>query len=174
MRTDDIENILSGGKVTSLGRAKEVLHLVKENPDLFSVVFDAVFLQNRVVNTRASHVVKTFVKTDPSILADYKKRILSGLKTTQGFTLMHMLELVADLDYEHGELVSTIATIEHILKNSTHKFVKVNCLQALADLALRYRWLKGEIIGLIEEGSIKGSASIQARARKLLLKLNSI
>lgn len=170
----DVIDMLKGGHAGQLGRAAEVKALVTATPELFDEVMRAISSTDKVVASRASHIVLNLAKEDKCWLEGYKQTVIQLLDSTNGFARMHSLELVSFFDYDDSELGTLLGLIDKVLFSTSNNFTNVSALQARVNLTVKNPWLKDETVGIIEEEMQKGRAAIKARGRKLLKLLRKL
>ena len=75
---------------------------------------------------------------------------------------------VPRLDWDKAELEAIVSLLRKWSERSKSKIVKVNSLQALCDLALRYPELKPSVVAMLQESIAMGSPAVVSRGKKLL------
>ncbi len=146
---------------------------MRQNRQAFDTVFQAMFEADPVLRARAANAVEKVARDHPVWLRSHQEQIFRHLdKLSTPFSVkMATAMLISYLPLKGDTLSQGITILQHWLHTDANKFVKVNCLQALTNLALQHTWFKAEVIAMVEEEMVKGSAAIQARGRKLLQQL---
>ena len=85
----------------------------------------------------------------------------------------HVSLMLSYLKLTKNELPIVIDTIiKWLYTEKKSQIIKVNCMQALANLAKKNFWFKSEVISIIEEQMLKGGAAVKARGRIFLKQLS--
>jgi hypothetical protein len=74
-----IIDILSGGKITSTGRADEVVEMVKKNSKLTDEVFNLFFDTDPIIAMRSSYVFMKLSKSESTLILPFKSKIIENL-----------------------------------------------------------------------------------------------
>jgi hypothetical protein len=69
-----------------------------------------------------------------------------------------------------AELLEALAVLEGLL-SSQSRIVRVNSLQALADLGLRFSAIRPHIMRIVGDTTLSSSPAVRARARKAMKQL---
>jgi len=163
---------LMGGDLRTIGRTPEVIQEVLENEILFEEVFNGIYHEVAIVRMRSAYAIEKLARKKPHLFAKkYQQKIKTNFEQDPFEVRMHTTLLLGYSDFEEKELSEVIELLLRRLDTEKKTFVRVNCLQALADLALKNPTLIPEIQLVIEDKMQAGSASIQARGRILLKKL---
>jgi len=160
---------LTSGTKTDLGNSNDVITLVGNNPEQFDKLFDGLFSENELVLLRTADILNKITDEHPELIQRKKIDLLNGLDVFKSTEVRwHVSLLLYKSGLQGDEVALVLETLLKWLKEEDHKFVKVNCLQALANIAIENPELKYEVGLIINEEMEKGSASIKARGRKLL------
>lgn len=163
---------LRGGDLRSIGRANEVARSVGENRQLFDEVFLGIFDEDPIVRSRSADAIEKASKRLPHFLQSHKKTIIARLQEFhQQEVRWHIALMLGSMKLTQKEVGIVIDVLLLWLHEDKSKIVKVNCLQALADIAQRNSWFANEVVKIIEEQMPKGSPAVKARGRKLLKQL---
>lgn len=166
---------LEGGDLRSIGRVKEVTRVVGHDQKLFDEVFDGMFHENPVVRSRSADAVEKSSKQFPHLLQSHRKSLIAQLRDFhQQEVQWHIALMLGRIELTKKETVIVIDALLQWLDETQSIIVKVNCLQMLADIALKNTWFKDEATMAIEEQMLKGSPAIKARGRMLLKQLQKI
>lgn len=164
-----LKNLLSGGDKRSLGKSQIVVEQTRKAPSLFKEVYEAIYAEDEVLAMRAVDAIEKIAKKQPEWLMPYKSDLLnqmSHFKTKEH--RWHVPLLLSYLTLSKKEVTKVYKQLTAWLKDDkSGKIAKVNCLQALVDLSLKYPELKNGVKRLLNEQIEEKSPSIQARVRKL-------
>ena len=165
---------LRGGDRRSIGRAGEVAADVLADPSLFDVVFDGMAVEDPVVRMRAADAVEKATAERPELLdASHRERLLGDFAgIDQAEVRWHVAQLLPRLDLDDRDVDRAVERLSGFLDDES-RIVRVNAMQALADLALAQPRLREPVRGLIEDAMEEGAPAVQARGRKLLAALAS-
>jgi len=166
--------LLSGGNPKSLGKSAEVVEIIIHDADAFGEVFNEMLKSEKAyVRLRAADALEKACRFNPQFLQSYKAALLSVLPNLKEPTIIwHMALLLGYLELEEDEQALAVNMLYNWLDNISHRFVKVNCLQTLAVLALKHDWLRSEVMETLQAALEHDSPSIRARARILLKKFS--
>ena len=168
---DILEKLGQGNKIQAQ-QINEAFEEVMQDLSKFNPVFDSIFSENELLQLRSPQVIIAVAKSHPDLLQNRKQDIIQNLDNFKTSEIRwYMAILVGTLDLEGDEVAKSLDTLLLWLDQESHKFVKVNCMQGLADIAIAHPELKEEVKIVISEEMEKGSASIKARGRMLLKKL---
>lgn len=163
---------LKGGDRRSIGKADEVVADVIRDPVLFGEVFTGLKSDNPLLRMRAADVVEKVARIHPEYLMPYKKELLNEItKIEQQEVRWHLALIFTYLDLTELEKASVIETLLSWLESSKSKIVKVNSLEALAQIGGNDKKYREKIMRILEEVIETGSPAMIARAKKLLGKL---
>jgi len=165
----DILDKLGQGNKIEAHQINEAVEKVMQDLSKFNPVFDSIFSDNALLQLRSPQVIIEVAKSHPDHLQNRKQDIIQNLDNFKTSEIRwYMAILVGMIDLEGDEVAKSLDTLLLWLDQESHKFVKVNCMQGLADIAIAHPELKEEVKIVISEEMEKGSASIKARGRKLL------
>lgn len=166
-RTTMLEK-LTGTDRRSIGRADQVAEEIAGNQALFDEVFNAMFFDDPVIRMRASDAVEKASRRQPERLYPHKHALLYELpKVQQKEVRWHLVQMLPRLPLEEKERRQAAAIAEGFLSDKS-TIVRVNALQALADLAQGDPELEGKVQRRLAEVLESGAPAEKARARKLL------
>ncbi|PSR56227.1 hypothetical protein AHMF7605_23340 [Adhaeribacter arboris] len=158
-------------------RAKHLLEEVGDNPDKFAIFLNAMLDPSTPANTAqyAADLSEKISQRHPHLLLPHQDTLITALPRTHKPIIRWHLALI--LSYlpllSDDPLAEVIDYVQNWLRTDPNKFLKVHCLQALANLAKKHNWLRQETILLVQEEMAKGGAAINAKGRVLLLQLAS-
>ncbi len=164
-----IQDRLRGGNRRSIGQADEVAAEILAELDLFGDVFSGLAHQDPVVRMRAADVVEKVSRTRPEYLEPYRRRLLDEfMGIAEPAVRWHIALLIPRLDLSAEETMWAARRFLSWIDSSPSQIVRVNSLQALAELARSDPALRDEALGRLKECLRTGSPSLRSRARKLL------
>jgi hypothetical protein len=157
-------------ETTLTGTVSQVNQLLHENPALFPVFFrEMLYNPDSRIRLRVGNAVEKAARKKPELLLPFKDEMLEALtKTLNNEAIWHLSLLLGYLNLEDDDLALAVNKLFQWLDTVPHKFVKVNCLQTLATLAMQHNWLKAEVTEFLEAALEHESPAMRARARILL------
>ena len=169
-----ILNSLKGGDRRSIGEVDKVIKKVGKNQKSFDDVFEGVFSDDEILRMRACDAIENISRENPHLLQSNKRKLMKNITTSdQQEFRWHVSLMLSYLKLTKNELPIVIDTIiKWLYTEKKSQIVKVNCMQALANLAKKNFWFKSEVISIIEEQMLKGGAAVKARGRILLKQLS--
>ncbi len=163
---------LMDGDLRTIGRTPEVIQEVLENEFFFEEVFNGIYHEVAIIRMRSAYAIEKLARKKAHLFTKkYQHKIKTNFEEDPSEVRMYTTLLLGYSDFKEKELSEVIELLLKRLDTEKKTFVRVNCLQALADLALKNSELIPEIQLVIEDKMQTGSASIQARGRILLKKL---
>ena len=160
---------LKGGDLRSIGRAKEVVIDILENPTLFGEVFDGMLTDNPIIRMRAADAVEKVSRVHPEYLKPHKQRLIKKVaKIEQQEVRWHVAQMFSYLELEGKGKKEVMSLLFSWLKNSKSNIVKVNSMQTLADLAKKDKNIRPLVIGKIKNTIRTGPPSVVGRGKKLI------
>lgn len=176
MSTDtDFALLLSGGDRRSIGRSNQAARLVVEGGKKFDALFQCLHHPSLVIRMRAADALEKATRRNPKLLKGHTARVLERATALESEweAGMNLVQMLGRLDLRGQMLSTVIGLLIRWLETEKKVFVKVMCLQSLADLAVRHNWLRKEVVQLVTEEMERGSAAIRARGRILLRQLET-
>ena len=165
---NSVLNKLSGGNRGSIGRSNEVVAEVLAHPTLFPELFAGFSSDDPVIRMRAADAVEKITVQRPQLLRPFKRKFLAiaGSSDQQEFR-WHAALILPRLALSRKERAVALDILFDYLRDKS-SIVKTFAMQAIWDLAAENPKLKAQIIPLIEELTLVGTAAMRARGRKLL------
>ncbi|MGI6544685.1 MAG: hypothetical protein ACOX44_16875 [Limnochordia bacterium] len=159
---------LAGGDRRSIGRANEVAEEIVADSDLFAIVLEGILHDDPIIRMRAADAIEKASSKRPELLQLHKHKLLGEIAAIrQQEVRWHLSLLLPRLYLDATELQQVLEILdEHLGDTST--IVRVNAMQALADLALQYDELRPSVIQRLKHLTETGSPATAARGRKLL------
>ena len=159
---------LAAGATRDLGSTNEVAREALHSPALVEQLVAALDDQRIVVPHRASNALKKIQRTNPALLTPFSKTILrKALETKHLHTRWNLTILIGELPLRGRDRSLAIDLMFEAL-SSRSALERVFALQALANFAHNDAALCKRIQPVLEKSLTDPSASIRARARKLL------
>ncbi|KAA9340965.1 hypothetical protein [Adhaeribacter soli] len=152
------------------GTVSHLYNLLEQNPELFPILFREMMDNPKSqIRLRAGNAVEKAARKNPALLLPFRAEMLEAItKPLNNEAIWHVALLLGYINPEGDDLALAVNKLFHWLDSVPHKFVKVNCLQTLALLALKHSWLQPEVTEMLEAALEHESFAIQARARILL------
>lgn len=165
--------MLKGGTPRTLGRVSEVVEVLKEDGGRFDELVNCLNSADRLVKLRAADALEKFCRKHPEKLNGYRDLFLANMDqwADEGYIMMSLPLLLRYISWQGNELWLVKDRLMKWLGTYPDKFVKVMCIQALADLAVQHVEIQEEVKYLVQQHLETGSASMKARCRKLWKKL---
>lgn len=163
-----LEKILSGGDLRSIGQSNAVAAQVKTQGD-FDALFALLFHTERLVVMRAADAIEKITIDKPAYLAKHAEEVLILCKATINKELTwHLAQLLPRLQMNGATAVQAWQILKSWAVDKTNsRIVRVNALQGLFTLAQNQPALKQELDSIASELEKEGTPSIIARIRKL-------
>ena len=163
----NLENLLSGGDLRTIGNGNTVVKLVRNEND-FDELFTLLFHANRLVVMRAADAIEKITINLPHYLNKHKTEILNLSETVKNKELQwHLALLLPRIDFNEEEFNSAWKILMHWAKDKTDsRIVRVNSMQALFELNKQNKKFTKDFQQLIGELKKENIPSINARIRK--------
>lgn len=159
---------LTGGNRGSIGRSNEVVAAVLARPALFPALFAGFSNDDPVIRMRAADAIEKITTQRPELLQPFKRKLLAiAGGSDQQEVRWHSALMLPRLTLTRAERAVVRDILFDYLRDKS-SIVKTFAMQALWDLAAADPKLKAQIIPLIEELTLVGTAAMRARGRKLL------
>jgi len=163
--------LLSGGDRRSIGESNRVVAMVREQPELMTVLIRGLQSTDPVLRMRCADAMEKATIDRPELLAPYKKILLRKLsKIEQHEVRWHIAPMFTRLSLSKNEEVFAVKTLLAYTCDQS-SIVKTMAMQALVDLAFHNPALLPEIELHIKELTIIGTPAMKTRGKKLLVKL---
>lgn len=156
---------------------KQLVQEIGDNPEEFAVFIGAMLHPHTDANLarQAAGITEKIARRYPHLLIPYQTELIAALPRMQSAVLRWNLGLL--LSYlplhEDDQLAEVLEYLQTWLQTDPNKFLKVHCLQALANFSRTHDWLRQETILLIKAEMAKGGAAANAKGRKLLQQLKA-
>jgi len=124
-----------------------------------------------IIRMRAADAVEKATKKCPELLWPYKRKLLGEIAAIeQPEVRWHLSLMLPRLSLNDAERQQVLVILDDHLRDHS-KIVRVNAMQALADLALQYEEMRPAVIQRLEYLTETGSPAMKARGKKLLKSL---
>ena len=159
---------LAGGNRGSIGRSNEVVAQVLAHPAYFKHLFAGLSSDHPVIRMRCADAVEKITAQRPDLLRPFKRKLLAiAGSSSQQEVRWHAALILPRLALTSKERAVALDILFDYLRDKS-SIVKTFAMQAIWDLAASDPKLKAQIIPLIEELTLVGTAAMRARGRKLL------
>jgi HEAT repeat protein len=165
---------LLGGDLRSIGRSNEVVEQVLSHPELFDRLIDGMASDNPLIRMRAADAAEKVTTHRPDLLQPHRARLLCEIAAIeQQEVRWHVALMLPRMPLPSTELASAVTLLRGYLADDS-RIVRVNAMQALADLACQHSRLRSDIRALLVHQTDTGTPAMRARGRKLLAKLDKV
>jgi hypothetical protein len=167
----DYAVLLSGGDLRSAGKSNTIVHSIRTQP-AFDELFLLLFHKDRKVVMRAADAIEKISITKPGFLLKHKFRLLKLLNEAENKELKwHLAQIIPRLPLSEKKTDKVFKIFSGWLMNRTEsKIVRVNALQAIADLSIHNRELRKKMMKLISHADFSTAPSLKARLKKITAK----
>jgi hypothetical protein len=163
---------LKGGDLRSIGRADEVVKQIGNDQRIFDEVFQGIFDDDPIIRMRSADVVEKVSQKYPFLLKKHKTNILNHLDNfKQQEVKWHIGLMISRLEFTKTESEKVFAVLSNWIVSDKSKIVRVNTMQALADISIKNFNLKKKTITLIKKQIGTRIPSLMSRGIKLLNQL---
>lgn len=169
MSHQDILSRLASGDMRTTGAADEVAQLLIADPDLVAPIIAA--LRDGTdpgLRMRAADALEKASVKHPEIIAPYKEELLGPIALVEQQEVQwHIALMLPRLPLEPGERHYAARILQRYYQTAASRIVRVNALQALADLATLDPELRPMADDYIQKALADPSRSLRARASQL-------
>lgn len=163
---------LKGGDLRSIGKSDEIVVQIGKDQKAFDEVFQGIFDEDPIIRMRSADVIEKVSQKHPSLLKKFKNKILRNLGNfKQQEVKWHIALMLSYLDLSEAESENIFVELSKWVLSDTSKIVRVNSMQALADISVKHENIKVRTKALIKEQMENGAPSQLSRGKKLLDKL---
>ncbi|MGD0338393.1 MAG: hypothetical protein ABSB78_06365 [Bacteroidota bacterium] len=163
-----IEKLLSGGDLRSIGKRNSVVLKIKNQND-FDELFQFLFHKDRIFAMRAADAIEKITIKNPVYLAKHKKKILELCNTADDRELQwHLALMIPRLHLTYKELKRIWNILSRWASDNTEsRIVRVNSIQGLFELSRVYTKLITDFNMILSNIERQNIPSITARIKKL-------
>jgi hypothetical protein len=169
--------MLAGGDRRSIGRADEVVALVRQQPRLLASLLNCICSDDPVLTARAANAAEKLSRDFIERFQPYKALLLDLLAEAQQTELRWQLALmVPRLNLTLSECRRAASILESFLQDCAEdrsSLVKTFAMQGLSDLLRQNPARRSAILELLRLHSRTGTAAMRARGRILLKQLEA-
>lgn len=164
---EHLAEILKGGDLRSIGRANQLIVIVKNQQD-FDQLFQFLLNGERVQAMRAADAIEKITHNHPEYIKTHKKELLALLPTAMNKEMKwHLCQLIPRLSLSTKELGNCLQIFtKWVSEKKESKIVRANALQALFDLRQKYPEGKISLQPIIARLEKENIPSLKARLRK--------
>jgi hypothetical protein len=171
MKGAQLLKMLEGGTLRSIGRSEEVAAEVLANPLLFKYLIRGMQSADPIIRMRSADAAEKVTKHNPILLATHKKKILTSIaRINQQEVRWHSAQMMSRIEWNAKERSTLIALLEEYLRDRS-SIVRTSAMQALADLAMKDKKLRGSVVKRLKDLTNTGTPAMKARGKKLLVGL---
>ncbi len=167
---------LATSGIKSPDLVKQLVQETGSDPEKFKIFMQAMLHPATEVNLarRAAGITEKVARRYPHLVIPYQATLLGALPKMQTSVMRwHVGLLLSYLPLSDDPLAEVLDYLYNWLQNDPNKFMKVHCLQALANFSQKNDWLRQETIWLIKTEMAKGGAAANAKGRILLCQLKA-
>lgn len=167
--------LLVGGKTNSLGRAGEVLEIVRSDTSRLDELFECIYHDDAWVRLRAIDTFEKLVKENPGLVTPYLERIFNDLtKSRQPSIQWHLAQIFSEVELTDAQRNTAIAWLKDKIKTTNVDWIVSGDVMK----ALLYFHAGGfvetkELIDLFKVQEGHKSKAISKKATKLLHNLSA-
>lgn len=168
-----IIKLLSGGKITSIGSADEVIEMIKENPKVLGEVFPLFLDQDPVVAMRSSYVFMKLSKSDRDLILPFKSLIINNLgKYIQKEVRWHIPQILLVMDLSDQEKEKSYNTLMNWAEGKDGNIVVYYSLEAAFNIAKGNHSLLANFIPRLKKINKTDAKIVKNRCKKIAAILN--
>lgn len=168
-------SLLDKIKVTdlrSIGNSEQLVVEIGDSQKLFDEIFEGIKANDPNIRMICTDVVEKCTSKNKNLLLKHKKYLVDNLDKNVGKEIRwHMAQLLSYLPLEKNEVTRVVKVLQHWLDNDESRIVRVNSLQALADISVEHDYIRDNVVALIVNYESSEVPSLSARAKKLLKKI---
>jgi hypothetical protein len=163
--------MLGGGDRRSIGRADEVVDLVRVRPKTIARVVACLWDPDGCVRMRAADAAEKVSREQAVLLQPYKKAVLGLLAEAKEPELRwHLALIIPRLQLAPSECRRVADILRQYLEDRS-SIVRAFAIQGLSDLTGQYPCLRPTVLDLLRALTRSGTPAMRARGRKLLRQL---
>ncbi|QKE82570.1 hypothetical protein [Arthrobacter sp. NEB 688] len=164
------EVLAAGGRSNSLGRAGEVLALLRTDPSRVDELVACISADDAWVRMRAVDTFEKLVREDPSLGQPHLPHLLGELaRSEQASVQWHVAQLLALLDLDDDERAQAVRWLTGRLRTTEVDWIVA--AQSMATLVGLHRdghVTTGSVVPLLEVQTTHRSASVRRKAARFL------
>lgn len=165
--------MLTGGDRRSIGRADEVVDIVRLDLGRIAELVECLWDADACVAVRGADAVEKVSRENAGWLQRYKAALLDLLlEATQREVRWHLALIVPRMRLSPAESLRAAEILESYLEDRS-SIVRTFAMQGLADLTLQHVSLRPKVLDLIRILTRTGTPAMRARGRMLLKELET-
>jgi hypothetical protein len=166
--------MLAGGDRRSIGRANEVVDLVRLEPKKFGLLIECLWDSDSHVRMRAADAAEKISRDGIALLKPYKASLLGLLaEATQQEMRWHLAVTVPRLRLTRAECRRVAEILQRYLEDRS-SIVRTCAMRGLSDLIRQDISLRPMVLELLRSLTRTGTPAMRARGRILLAQLYAI
>ncbi len=168
---ESFEEILSvGGHTNSLGRANEVLQIVKSDPTKLDELFKCIYSLDAWVRMRAIDSFEKLVRDEPRLAQPYVNELINDLtKSNQASIQWHLAQLFIEIKLTKPQSDKAVAWLKSKVSSlNVDWIVSVNVMKAMQHFYEQHQIHVDELMALFEIQTNHKSKSVRKKAMFLL------
>jgi len=166
-----IRSMLIGGDRRSIGRANEVVDLVRLQPKKVAHLVECLWDPDSRVRMRAADATEKMSREQAVLLQPYKAPLLGLLaEATQQEIRWHLALIIPRLQLTVSECRRVAELLQSYLEDRS-SIVKALAMQGLSDLTRQDASLRPMVLDLLRSLTRTGTPAMRARGRILLRQL---
>jgi hypothetical protein len=164
----DFAPLLLGKDLRSIARSNEVARFV-DDQESFDLLFNFLLHHERLLVMRAADAVEKITTSRPEFLEPHKNQLLTLLRSSVHKELQwHLALLIYRIDLTPAEVREVWSILSYWTQNPNEsKIVRVNSLQGLFELSLKYVDFKPSFDNILATIEHEAIPSLQARIKKI-------
>jgi hypothetical protein len=165
---ETIRPMLAGGDRRSIGRANEVVDLVRREPKRVDVLCNCLWDTDACVRMRAADALEKLSREKAEFLQPYRKQLLRLLgETDQREVRWHLAMIIPRLRLTVAQCQRATDLLLLYLEDKS-SIVKTCAMEGLAQLAAQHKGLRPMVLNLLRASVVRGTPAMRARGRILL------
>lgn len=161
-------DLLSGGKITSAGRADEVLGMVNKNSALTNEVFDLFLDDDPVVAMRSSYVFMKLSKSESKLVLPFKTKIIKNLANYKHKEVKwHIPQILLVMDLKEKEEETAYTTLMNWAEGKDGNIVVYYSLEAAYNIAKNNKNLMNDFIPRLKKINKTDAKIVKNRIKKI-------
>jgi hypothetical protein len=164
----DYAKLLLGKDIRSIAKSNDVAESIHDQVS-FDALFSLLWHHERLLVMRVADAIDKITLVHREFLIPHKSQLLSLLNSAVNKELKwHLAQLVSRLPLNEEELKVVWSVLSYWVQNPNEsKIVRVNSLQGLHDLGIRFPMLKEKYEEIVRRLAHEPIPSLQARIKKL-------
>lgn len=166
--------LTAGGKLNTLGRAREVLQVVLSDHSRLDELFDCLSDEDAWARMRAIDTFEKVCRVQPDSITPYVDRLLHEVaKNDQPSIQWHLAEIFAEIELTAEERQQATEIMKrNIATTEVDWIVAANCMKTLTAFARQGFVSVSELIPLLQVQQGHHSKSVVRKATQLLKELS--